>query len=196
MEKDEKVLDPQESLRVIRETIDLAKRGVGENGFQFLWWGWLVVIACLTEYYLLVNDYGVKAHLAWIIMPVLGAPVSMIYEWRRDQRQQDRNLVRELYGYLWLGFGVSLVLALVISIVKAVPPVPMVLILAGFATFMSGILIRFRPLMFGGAVLWVGAALCLFTPLQEQSLVEAGAIVLGYLVPGYLLNQRARKTHV
>ena len=196
MEKDEKVLDPQESLRVIRETIDLAKRGVGENGFQFLWWGWLVVIACLTEFYLLVNDYGVKAHLSWIIMPVLGAPVSMIYEWRRDQRQQDRNLVRELYGYLWLGFGVSLVLTLVISIVKAVPPVPMVLILAGFATFMSGILIRFRPLMFGGAVLWAGAALCLSTPLQEQSLVEAGAIVLGYLVPGYLLNQRARKTHV
>lgn len=196
MEKDEKMLTPEESLRVIRETIDLAKRGVGENGFQFLWWGWLVVIACLVEYYLLVHNYGEKAHLAWIVMPVLGAPVSILYEWRRDQKQQDRNLVRELYGYLWLGFVVSLTLALIISVRHAMPPVPMVLILAGFSTFMSGILIRFRPLVFGGAVLWAGAVLCLWMPVQEQSLVQAGAITLGYLVPGYWLNQRARKAHV
>ena len=69
------------------------------------------------------------------------------------------------------------------------------LIVAGFATFMSGILIRFRPLVFGGIVLWVGAALCLAVAVREHSLVEAGAIALGYLVPGYMLNQKTRKNH-
>jgi hypothetical protein len=196
MEQEEKVLNPQESLRVIRETIDLAKRGVGENGFQFLLWGWLVVAASLAEYYMLVNGYGVRAHLAWMVMPVIGAPVSVIYEWRRDQKQKERNTVREWYGYLWLGFGISLILALVTSILRQSPPIPMVLILAGFATFLSGILIRFRPLVFGALVLWAGAALCLVVAVREHSLIEAGAVILGYLVPGYLLNQKARKNHV
>lgn len=196
MEQEEKVLNPQESLRVIRETIDLAKRGVGESGFQFLWWGWLVVVACLAEYYMLVNGYGVRAHMAWMLMPVVGAPVSLIYEWRRDRKQKERNLVREWYGYLWIGFGVSLILALVTSVPHQAPPVPMVLIVAGFATFMSGILIRFRPLVFGGIVLWAGAALCVAVPVQEHSLVEAGAIALGYLVPGYMLNRKTHQGHV
>ncbi|MBX2892919.1 MAG: hypothetical protein KF734_18560 [Saprospiraceae bacterium] len=196
MQQEEKTLNPQESLRLIRETIDLAKRGVGENGFQFLWWGWLVVVACLAEYYMLVNGYGERAHLAWMVMPLIGAPGSLIYEWRRDQKQQEKNIVRELYGYLWLGFGISLVLTLVISVLRQIPPVPMVLVLAGFATFMSGILIRFRPLVFGGLTLWAGAALCLFVAVREHSLVEAGAVVLGYLLPGYWLNHKARKHHV
>jgi len=196
MEQEEKVLNPQESLRVIRETIDLAKRGVGESGFQFLWWGWLVVIACLAEYYMLANGYGVRAHLAWMLMPVIGAPVSVIYEWRRDTKQKERNLVRDWYGYLWIGFGVSLILALVTNLLRQTPPVPMVLVLAGFATFMSGILIRFRPLVFGGIVLWAGAALCVVVPVEEQVLVEAGSIALGYLVPGYMLNRKTRESHV
>jgi FtsH-binding integral membrane protein len=110
--------------------------------------------------------------------------------------KKSGNTVREWYGYLWLGFGISLVLALVTSILRQTPPVPMVLIVAGFATFMSGILIRFRPLVFGGIVLWVGAALCLAVAVREHSLVEAGAIVLGYLVPGYMLNRKTRRSHV
>ncbi|MFN0015371.1 MAG: hypothetical protein ACKVU2_12560 [Saprospiraceae bacterium] len=196
MKQEEKVLNPQESLRVIRETIDLAKRGVGESGFQFLLWGWLVVAASLAEYWMLVNGYGAKAHLAWAIMPAVGVPVSMLYEWRRDRLTKERNLVREWYGYLWLGFGVSLMLALVTTIMRQTPPAPMVLILAGFATFMSGILIRFRPLVFGGIVLWAGALLCLAVQVQEHSLVEAGAVVLGYLVPGYMLNRKKASGHV
>lgn len=181
---------------MIRETIDLAKRGVGESGFQFLWWGWLVVAACLAEYYMLVNGYGSKAHLSWMVMPFVGAPVSIFYEWRHDKRSKERNIVREWYGKLWVGFGVSLILVLFTTIPLQSSPVPMILILAGFATFLSGILIRFKPLIFGGIVLWAGSLVCLVVAVQEHSLVEAGAIVFGYLVPGYLLNRKTRAGYV
>ena len=196
MENEEKILNPQESLRIIRETIDVAKKGVQENGFHFLLWGWLVVLASLGEYYLRQVRGGTDPYLVWAIMPLIGVPAALIYEWRRDKKQHERNLVREWYGLVWLGFAISLILSLVLAIRNQVSPVPLVMTLAAFATFMSGLLMRFKPLVFGAIVLWGGAAICLALPMGEHVLVQAVGIALGYLVPGYMLNHKARQGHV
>jgi len=196
MENEEKVLNPAESLRIIRETIDVANKGVQENGFHFLLWGWLVVIAGLAEYYLRHMHRDIEPSMVWMIMPVIGVPAAFIYEWRRDKKQQSQNIVREWYGMLWLGFGISLILAIALTVRAHVSPIPVILILAAFATFMSGILLRFKALVFGAIVLWAGAAICMAVPIGEHALVQAGATVLGYLVPGYMLNQKARSRHV
>ena len=71
----------------------------------------------------------------------------------------------------------------------------LILILAGFSTYLSGILLRFNALVAGGIVLWIGAAACIYLPWEIHVLVQAGAIVLGYLVPGYLMNAQVRKAH-
>lgn len=195
MENEEKILNPQESLRIIRETIDVAKKGVRENGFHFLLWGWLVVFASLGEYYLRQTG-GASPYLVWAIMPLIGVPAALIYEWRRDRKHHERNLVREWYGLVWVGFAVSLTLSLVLAIRNQVSPVPLVMTLAAFATFMSGLLMRFTPLILGAVVLWAGAAVCLALPMNAHVLVQAAGIALGYLVPGYLLNQKARQPNV
>ena len=72
-------------------------------------------------------------------------------------------------------------------------PVPFILILVGFATFMSGVLLRFRPLIFGAAVIWAGALWCLFLSPPQHLLLQAATAVLGYLIPGYLLNAQSRR---
>jgi hypothetical protein len=72
MENEEKVLNPQESLRIIRESIDLAKSSFRENGFHYLLWGWLVAGACLADYYLdAVMGYP-KHYMVWLGMTVVG----------------------------------------------------------------------------------------------------------------------------
>jgi len=194
--QEEKILSPEESLRVIRETIDLAKNSIRENGFHFLLWGWLVVLACLTEYYLLNQGYGDKSHLAWTALPLLGAPAAILYESRRKKLPYEQNIVRKWYGLIWMAFGISLLAGLVLSVFMKFPPAPIIMILAAFATFLSGVLLRFTPLVFGAIVFWGGALVCLALPIGLHGLVQAGATVLGYLVPGYLLNAQARKRHV
>lgn len=196
MENEEKILNPEQSLRIIRETIDVAKKGVQENGFHFLLWGWLVVLACLAEYYLRQSNRDIEPSMVWMIMPVIGVPAAFIYEWRKDKKRSGQNIVREWYGMVWLGFGISLILAIVLTVRAQVSPIPVILILAAFATFMSGILLRFKALVFGGIVLWAGAAICIALPAGQHALVQAGATVLGYLVPGYMLSHKARSRHV
>lgn len=196
MEHEEKLLSPQESLRVIRETIDLAKNKVRDNGFHFLLWGWLVVLACLAQYYLTIQGDARANYLPWMAMTVIGVPAVLIYEWRRDRKKEEENIVRDWYGLVWMGFGISLFLVILLSVRAGLSPTPFILVLIGFATFMSGILLRFRPLVFGAAAMWVAAAVCMAVPVEAHTLVQAGATVLGYLVPGYWLNRQARSRHV
>ena len=191
MENEEKSLSPQESLRVIRETIDLARHSFHENGFHFLLWGWLVVFASVANYYFVEVHPIPNPGSAWMIMVVIGVPVAMFREWRRSKQEKTRNIVHDWYGMIWLGFGISMLLVIPMAVREGLSPVPFILVLVGFATFMSGILLRFKPLLFGAAVIWAAALWCLFLTPSQHLLAQAGSAILGYLLPGYLLNQQS-----
>lgn len=196
MQYEEKTLTPQESLRVIRETIDLAKHSFRENGFHFLLWGWLVVAASTTHYYLAEIQHASHPEMAWMLMVVVGVPVALIYEWRRSKREKTENILHNWYGLIWLGFAISMILAIPLAVRGGLSPIPFILVLVGFATFMSGVLLRFTPLFIGAAVIWAGALWCMFLTPSQHLLVQAGTAILGYLIPGYLLNAQASKRHV
>ncbi|MDW8230115.1 MAG: hypothetical protein RMJ33_09785, partial [Saprospiraceae bacterium] len=62
MEND--ILDPRESMRVIRQVIDVAKRSAQEDGFHFMLWGVIVPVSAVTEWYLWrMTDFGAP----WIV---------------------------------------------------------------------------------------------------------------------------------
>ncbi|MBK6997652.1 MAG: hypothetical protein IPH31_23240 [Lewinellaceae bacterium] len=196
MEQTEKALSPQESLRVIRNTIDLAKRSFRDNGFHFLLWGWLVVLASAAHWYLLVNRLHPNPEIAWAVMVVIGMPAALIREWRRGKQIQAPNLFHQMYGMIWLGYGISMGLAIPLAAKSGFSPVPIILVLTGFATFMSGIILSFKPLVFGAAAIWAGALWCLFLSPEQHLLVQAASAVFGYLLPGYLLNHQMRESNV
>ena len=189
---DEKNLSTQESLRVIRETIDLAKSGFKEDGFHFLLWGWLVAVASAADWYLAAVLHKEWHSMVWMIMVVVGVPTALIREFRMGKKVQTRNVVREWYGQIWLGYGISMFLAIFLLARLGVSPVPVILTLTGFATYMSGILLRFKPLLIGAAVFWAGALWCMFLNNGQHLLIQSFTAVLGYLTPGYLLNNQAK----
>jgi len=197
MENEEKVLNPQESLRIIRETIDLAKNSIREDGFHFLLWGWLVVGASSANYYfsVIAGWPPEKAALIWLCMVVVGVPAAFIYEWRRERQEKTENVVRDWYGKVWQAFGISLILIIFLAAYNNASPIPNILVLVGFALFVSGAILRFRPLYFGAIAMWVAAVVCRQLSPEQQLLAQAAATALGYLVPGYMLNQKTRTKH-
>ena len=190
MQQEEKVLSPQESLRVIRETIDLAKQNVGDNGFHFLLWGWLVVLAGSLSYYLETVLLRSDHYMAWMVMVVIGLPAALIYVWRRGKRQKAENLVSNWYGMVWLSAGITMPLIIAFALSGGLSPTHFIMAVLGMAVFISGVLLRFRPLLAVAVVMWAGALLCLWLPVTLHSLVMVGAAVLGYLAPGYLLSRK------
>jgi hypothetical protein len=82
-----------------------------------------------------------------------------------------------------MAFGISLLIVIALSVQARVSPIPFILVLVGFATFVSGSLLRFAPLVLGAMAMWTGAAICLALGYHEHLLVQGIATILGYLIP-------------
>ena len=66
----------------------------------------------------------------------------------------------------------------------------MVMVVYGFWLFISGGALEFRPLKIGGAINWVLATFAFFVGFEQQLIVLAIAVLLGYIIPGHILNNK------
>ena len=193
---EEKELTHEESLQLIRGMLDLAKNKISETGFHFILWGILVTSACLAQYFMIQNGMAERSHWVWIFMPVVGMPLAFLYEYRKSRKERTNTRFDRLYGYLWLAFGITLIITIFISIASNIAPVAFILVLVGLATFVSGCIFPFTPLIIGAVCIWIAAVLCPFFNPADQLLINAAAIFVGYIIPGILLWNRSKRAHV
>jgi hypothetical protein len=71
---------------------------------------------------------------------------------------------------------------------------PGFLALYGMPTVLSGSILRFRPLVAGGIGCWVLAIFSAFISYEYQLLLLSAAVVIAWIVPGYLLRVRFKKS--
>jgi len=189
----------QDSLRVIHEMIENSKAKLKDNGFFYLLWGWLVLIASLSNFFLLKIGFE-QAWLPWPVLTISGGIVSGIAGYRLGKKAKVRTLVDTATIYLWYGFVVTLIIILFsVSIGRLSWMVTNALIIAlyGLGTFVSGGILKFKPLIFGGIFSWVIAIVTLFVPGSFSLLMVALSIVVAYLIPGYMLKSRFKNhSHV
>lgn len=190
---EDKKINPEESLHVIQEMINQAKLKMNETGFHFLLWGVLVISASLTQYFMIKNGYAQNSNFVWLIMGCVGAPIAIVYESKRSKKQSSSSRLDRIYGLLWLGFGITLILTIFISISYKISPVAFILVMIGLVTFMSSMIYRFLPLLIGSIIFWLCAGLCPFFTFTEQLIVNSCAILLGYIVPGIILWKKNKE---
>jgi hypothetical protein len=178
----------QESLHVIMNMIQAAKTGFHDNSFYFLLWGWLVFIASISNYVLLMME-SEYAFIGWMLMP-LGAVITMIYSRRQHKASRVKTYVEEFIRIALIAFLVSLCIVLFSQSKLGLNTYPMVMLVYGIWLFIAGGTIRFKPLMAGGVINWLFAIGALFVDFKMQLLFLAMAVLLGYIIPGYLLKRK------
>ncbi|MBK9286704.1 MAG: hypothetical protein IPN38_03230 [Flavobacteriales bacterium] len=182
-------MTPSQSLQLIQEMVQQARQSVQKSNFYFLAWGMLFALAGVVDHILL--QQGVGMHwLVWPAMGLLGGIISGVYGARQGRRAEVNTLMDRVQMWLWGSYTVTLVLLIVATVSGGRDPNPYVLLLTGLPTFVTGALIRFRPLMVGGVLFWVIGLASLFVLHEFSSLVFAFAIVVGYIVPGILLKRK------
>ena len=71
-----------------------------------------------------------------------------------------------------------------------------ILMLVGFPTFISGFIIKFRPLIIGGILFWIIAVIVSFTAPSIAPYGMPVAVITGYLIPGYMLKYKGNHDKV
>lgn len=183
-----KELNPVESLQVINEMIEKAKRSFSHVSFYFLMWGVLLVIAGVVEYILKQVVHYEYFFIGWPALALIGVIIA-IFRGRQYERNQPSTYTDKIFGYLWGSFGVTLILLIIGTVSNDISPTPFILLLTGLPTCASGGVIKFKPLIAGGIIFWAIGTLSFFLWEEFQSLLFSIAILFGYIIPGFMLKK-------
>jgi len=185
----EKDFSPEESLQLIQSMITKTKDAVAVDSFYLLFWGWLVFACCVVEYVLMVYFKYPYHSFVWWAMP-LGGIVSATYSTRQARKRKSTTYIEEALGYLWIAIAIAFFVMVFINIISEAWKTAFTYYIMMYAigTFVSGKLIRFRPLVIGGLLNFILAAVSIKFNFANQLLIGALAILTSYIIPGHLLR--------
>jgi hypothetical protein len=186
MEKD---LSPHESLSIIRSMIDKTKHSLSDRSHYFLLWGYAVFLACSIQFALIKAGYE-KHYMAWLVIPV-ALLAHVVLSIRDNKKEKVSTYTSEANGALWMGIGFGfMVFAFIFSKIGWQYCFPFYILFYGLGTFVSGSLLKFKPLIIGGVICYVLAAVATFIEYDLQVLLTAISILVSYIIPGHLLRRQ------
>ena len=189
METNEKMMTGEESIRIITDMINKTKVNIRQGSFHLLFWGWLRLACSLAEYLLFkFTDYASPWYVWLFVVP--GVFVSIIYGYVKGRKSRLYTYGDKLYVWTWMAFLFASVVLFVIASDDMGSVGPFIITMAGIPTFISGVIIKFKPLIIGAITFWMLAIIAHFAGQEVAPLVVPVAMLTGYLIPGYLLKMK------
>lgn len=187
-------LTPEESFSIINKAIANFKMNFRETAKVFLLWGWVLAIASLSNFIILKILYSREASIGllslynWAAYILIGFIIMLIMEHKINKEKKVFSYIESYFKNLWSVTAASFFIATLLCIKMEINPPAIMLLIAGIATTTSGLLIKYRPLIIGGMTFFIFSLAASFVSNEYISLIVFGAIICGYLIPGYLLK--------
>lgn len=198
MEKKElqdKPLNEKESMelitRMIRNTQHRLERG---TGIPMLIWGYATVFITILVWAArtFLEDY--RFNYLWYLIPVIGITGMLI---RKKRPKAVRTYIDKVVGYIWIvlgGTGFFLSVISFWSVFWTLPILFIVIIIMGMGSTLTGLVIDFKPGVIGGLTgLFISIVQVLFESYDIRMFSFAFAFVVISVIPGHILNHRAKK---
>ena len=175
--------------------IETTRHSFSDRSHYFLLWGWATFIGCVLQYFLMVVVQYPYHYYAWFVTPIaLLWHFALLYRDRKKDRV--KTFINEATGYVWMAIGFSyMALSFVFTKIGWQYCFPFYILMYGIGTFVSGKLITFKPLVYGGGACLALAAFAAYFSYPVQILLAAFAILISYIIPGHLLRNHYRKTN-
>ena len=151
MKENEKKMTEAESLSIISGMINRAKNRFSETGTLYLLWGWVILICCVAQF-VAVNYFNYQRGYQVWFLTWLAVIYQFIYLAKRKKQEGVKTYTDEIIGFVWLTFvSCGFILVYLLITHKAYGAIyPAILVLYGMPTFLSGIILQYKPLIIGG----------------------------------------------
>lgn len=187
-------LTPSESLQIISGMINTVQKRYCDNGFLYLFWGWLAFFCGITEFILLHFFNYPQHYLVWSLTWA-GLIFQVFYLRKKIKAARVRTYADTIIGYVWLSF-VILMFVMFYQVSHLDPKLmsmlvmPVMLALYGLPVFLSGIILRFRPLVVGGICCWILSITASVISYEYQLLLIPVAMIVAWILPGFILRKK------
>jgi len=189
---EDKILNEKESLELISQMIRNTQQRLKEgNGKPFLIFGYTTIAISMIVYSLLTLTQSNLSHLAWFGIPVIGFVI--MYLSKKNEVKYSKTYIDRIVINIWTVIGASVMFVSIAAIFVRIPVMPLLILLLGIATTLTGLTIRFKPVIFCGVF---GMASCVLPYVMNgynQVLMYAICIFVMMVIPGHILHLKSRK---
>ncbi|MER3465239.1 MAG: hypothetical protein C4329_13320 [Chitinophagaceae bacterium] len=205
---EEKQLSEQESLLLIQQMINTAKKEQVDDGKRWIVWGWMLCSASLftvlnvqfhwfQNMFLFWNAFGVVS-LAWFAYRIY------LFLFKKTT-SRVKTYTGDLFSRLNGGFFISLIFIIISiniggTVLDSIVPVnigfALLINLYAFWILIYGAALNFKPSVIGAYVAWAFGLVALFAnQFTYVMLLHAAAVLCGYIIPGHLANRKFKELH-
>jgi hypothetical protein len=188
---DNEKLEPVQSIRIIESMIHNARNRFSDNGHLYLLWGWVVLICSLGHFAGI--KWNLHEHPEWIwSLTWVALLYQTIYLLRQKKKIRVSTYTGDMLKAIWTVFFVcGVLLALVVGRLNDWKTMySLILMLYGIPTVLSGTVLRFKPLIWGGIFCWVLCIISIYLPYTYILLLVSIAVIAAWIIPGYLMQQK------
>jgi hypothetical protein len=204
---EEKQLTEQESLSIIRQMINSAKKEQKDDGRGWIIWGWMLFFTSVLTLLNMRFDWY-QTFIFWNVFGIITI-VYFIYETIKffffKKTEKVRTYTGDLLAKLNIGFFISLMFIIISINVGARIMDNIATVNIGFSLLISlyafwiliyGTALNFKPSIIGAYVSWAIGLVALFlNDFEKVMALHALAVLCGYIIPGHIANREFNKLH-
>lgn len=191
-------MNEKDAILLIEEMISRTKEDLRDNGFFYYLWGWLVLVAAILNVIILHFNLMEFHGWPWLVFMSLGGIITAVASYKK-QKEAPKVKTYVSHG---MKVGAQAFSISMFIICFAMPMgnqwkafYPTIMIIYAIWLFISGGLLKFKPLMWGAAVNWAMAITAYLWPSHEAHLILIAIGVLGgFIIPGHLLKIKSEKS--
>lgn len=190
---EENKMTGEESFKLINEMIGKAKKSYVSKGIASIVWGVLIVVCSLVSWSQAHFKYNLGFDI-WLL--TLVAIIPQVYFTIKEKKSRNFTSHDEITSaYIWTAFGISIfILSLYFSYYpQGGQSSSLVIMLYAIPTFITGGMFKFKPMIIGGIICWVGSAISVFTNTETDLLLMAACGLFAWVIPGIILWNRYKK---
>ena len=190
-----KNLNEKESLELISQMIRNSRLKLKDgNGIPFLIWGYTTFFVSLLVFFLLNATGDYHYYWFWFLIPVIGSIAMFIS--RKSIKKHARNFIDRVISNIWIVTGIAAFLISLCTFFSRIPVLFIMILLMGMGTALTGLVIKFRPLIISGFI-GMGSCIIPFIIKGNEQIIVFGVIYLAMMViPGHILNYKGKRKDV
>ncbi len=205
---EDKKLTEKESLEVITSMIALTKQRYIGDGRILLMWGYLTVVLSAIIWTLVGLTHNPVWNWLWFLLWIIGGTLTPVMDKKMRREKGVKNYSDTITSRIWSTVGFSAIagtaMCLGFLLVGGIDVWSMMLaialIIVPFAEIASGIIVKEKSLIIGGSI-GLSAGLFTMACIAGHVALYASwfmpffiiAFIAMMIVPGHILNNKARK---